>query len=271
MSFVIERAERGDETQLKSLWRSTFGDADEYIEGFLSHMYTPEKTAVCRLDGKIVSAAYVLNMGKFLGETVGVTYAFSTLPEYRSRGIGKAIAEKAKNIALEDGVSALCPAENSLFRYYEDKCGYDSFFYVHEFSGKASGTGDFNRLSSDEYMSVRENLLGDTPHIVLTKKAVEYQRLISESTGGGLFALTDGTVCGAVEVYKDKFAVIKELLLNGNNREKTAENLAGFLGCNSYFARTPAVNYSDGRAFAMIYPKTEKIFSCPPWFGFAYD
>ena len=44
------------EMELKSLWKTVFGDTDDYIELFFDTFYSPELCAVCKCGGKTAAA-----------------------------------------------------------------------------------------------------------------------------------------------------------------------------------------------------------------------
>lgn len=129
---MVRFADENIKPLVKSMWKSVFGDKDEYIDLIFSRKYEHENTLVY-FDGGVAAASlqmfpYTI---RFYGEAIPFYYlaGLCTLPEYRNRGfMGKLILEsfrvmRERNIPL----SILVPAEDWLFGYYE-KYGFAQTF-----------------------------------------------------------------------------------------------------------------------------------------------
>lgn len=189
------------EMELKSLWKTVFGDTDDYIERFFDTFYSPELCAVCKCGGKTAAAAYLMPVGDFvsaIGERVSCAhiYAVGVLPEYRGIGLGKAVTEKCARLGEKNGFGAvvLHPAEEGLFRFYE-ALGFYSAFSCGERT--AIGAGERFLINPEEYRALREEYLEGIPHIDLNMRALRY----FEGQGGEFYrgenfclAMEDGSV-----------------------------------------------------------------------------
>ena len=58
--FVLRPSRTADRAELAALWRTAFGDPDDYIDSALDNLWVPENAVVAEADGKVVSAMYVL-------------------------------------------------------------------------------------------------------------------------------------------------------------------------------------------------------------------
>jgi len=264
----------GDETGLKHIWKTVFGDSDEYIDAFFQNMYTPGCARLCESNGQIVSAAYLLELGNLVSPDIPavpatVLYAFATLPEWRGAGIGG----KVCNMLLRDSkgtARTVCPAEDSLFGYYKTCYGYEHFFYVYEkqlFAAKKPI--DIYRVSASAYGEMREKLLHDRTHIRYSGKVLRYQQLLCRNTGGDMIGFEGG--CAAYEL-RDGAVVLKELLTSGSV-DNAAAAVCSALKMERAVFRTPYTGkLGNKRPFAMVMPDyfiTAQITA--PWFGFAFD
>lgn len=118
--------------ELKTLWKTCFGDSDEFVNLFFQKIYKPENCLYIAENGAIISAVYMLPYtmtwyGNVL--PVGYIYAAATHPDYRNRGVMRKLLEQAfwKMKERGDFLTVLIPAEPWLFGYYE-KSGYVASF-----------------------------------------------------------------------------------------------------------------------------------------------
>ena len=264
----------GDESGLKYLWKTVFGDSDEYIDAFLKNMYTPGCARVCEINGKIVSAAYLLELGHLICPEASATpatvlYAFATLPEYRGKGIGGKVCDMILQHS-EGSARTVCPAEGSLFGYYKTRYGYEPFFPVFEKKLTAcEHPADITPVSAPQYGEIREKLLRGRAHIRYNEKTLSYQQLLCKNSGGNIISFPCG--CAAYE-FESGTLKFKELLCEGNP-EVAASAIAAAAGAKSAVLRTPCGGMgTDPRPFAMIMPDALPEKSAPqPWYGFAFD
>lgn len=268
----------GDEEQLKELWKSAFGDTDEYIDRFFDTLYAPGAAAVLELDGAIVSAAYVIRLGDLVRDgrwtPCRVIYAYGTHPDFRRCGYGGRVLKMAYEAAARTGFGVICPAESSLFAYYEG-FGFSKCFAVCEQKCTDVGlplTGSVSRVTVREYAALREELLHGRTHIDFDLKALAYQDAVSRASGGGLFHVaTEGDrCCAAVEVYDDH-AYIRELIAPSAGRYNAAALVARCVKCQGFTYRTPPRLGDESRPFAMLSSPAAMCDVPAPWFGFAFD
>jgi len=166
----------GDEKTLKALWKDVFGDGEAFIELFFREVYTPGMAAVAAEDGKIVSAAYAVPFGEAL-----YIYAVGTRAEYRGRGLGKAVTL----LAAGGRAAYLCPAEPSLFGWYQREMGAEPVSR----RAPAAPPEKLAEISPEEYRARREAMLSGVPHAAYSDGIL---KLFSLS--GGFFAGEDGSL-----------------------------------------------------------------------------
>ena len=270
----------GDEEELKELWRAVFEDDESSIDAFFDRLYTPGMAVVFVHDERIVSAAYVLELGQFVSEgrldTCRLVYAFGTRPEYRSMGYGGRVLRFASELAAKDGVAVLCPAERSLFAHYE-KFGYRTHFNMSTQSGADIGVavhGSVTRASLRGYAALREELLSGREHIDFDLKALAYQEHLCVSTGGGLFyVVSDGVRCAAAVEVHDGRAVFRELIVPSGTVYTAAMLVCRALKAREFTYRAPVRPGGEAQPFAMI--QGEAPAHVPDtglaWLGFAFD
>lgn len=267
----------GDESALKALWKSVFGDTDEVIDGFFDKLYAPGMASVCVLDGRVVSAAYLFRLGDLVCDgrwtPCKVVYAYGTDPAFRGRGFGGKVLANALERAAASGVTAVCPARPSLFDYYGGY-GFKTYFYARERRRADDGrdlSGSVTRVTVRGYAALREELLHRRTHIDMDVRAVEYQELLCRVTGGGLYyVVADGArCCAAVELAGDE-AHIRELIAPVGREDDAAALVCRALRRQAYVLRAPAGEGGVGAPFAMLAGNLPASPDPAPWLGFDF-
>lgn len=229
-----------DYPALKTIWRDTFGDTDEFTDGFFALLPETGFGLVCRAGGRPVSMAWVLE-----GITVGTVscayiYAVATTPEYRGLGCGASLMRACREAALARGSAVICtsPAEPSLYRWYGDVLGMTPAACASEKIFPAGDAGDIvlSPLTAGEYGEVRERLLAGTPHAEFPAGYLAVQELLCAACGGGIFRAGSAA---AVCYPEDGELKISELLCPPQDEEACASALAARFGCARARLRVP--------------------------------
>lgn len=164
------RAEESDKTELKKLWQTVFGDKDDVVDYFFDYAAEYYDAYVYRCDGKIVSAFYLLDADIVTAserKKCKYLYAAATLPEYRNRGFMGEMIEYAAEYLKNKGFDCLflCPAEESLFGYYE-KFGFKSAFKENYYNINKSDLVKYKNsryfCSEVSYSDIRKNIPSET-------------------------------------------------------------------------------------------------------------
>lgn len=269
----IRPAEPADRGEIERIWKTVFGDDQEYIDCFLDHYYEAGSAMVLAIGGTIISAVHMVPLGNLVlpetrtsesnsrvsnscdsnlrtSNSCASIYSFATLPEYQGKGYGKSLLQAAiaemKRVGYQYDV--ICPAEESLFGYYQKHFGYHKFFTVREFvwdfkgaigsdsrsnsenTGRDAGadaSADVNAnakaklqmvsAEAEAYRSARNAFL--TAHcgsfIDFDARSLNHQRCISGLYGGDIYILDygGGHGCCCVEYSDESEVLVKELLI----------------------------------------------------------
>ncbi len=121
-----------DIEQLKSLWKSLFGDTEAFISLFFHEVVREENIRVLEEKGRILSALYMLPYPfRIWKQEVTVSYisGAGTLPEAQGRGLmRRLLIDSFKEMEHRlIPLSILIPAEPWLYGFYE-KSGYATVF-----------------------------------------------------------------------------------------------------------------------------------------------
>lgn len=277
--FIIRPFAPADRPALKTLWQIAFDDSEEYIDGFFDRFLTPGACVVADVEGKVVSAMYILS-----GITAypyrknilsaGYTYALATLPEYRRRGIGAAVYKAASDAALLSADAAcVLPAESGLYPFYEAASGAKTLSTAREARFQKSELADIQpcmgaRVPALKYAGMRERLLGGMPHVTFPS---EFFDLMEESgtdflvLGDGLAAAeTDGGICR-----------IRELLVPTGDGMAAIAAVATWCAADEYIVRSPVFFDGPGE----VRPLVLAVLKVPPsypmpndlWWGFGLE
>jgi hypothetical protein len=182
----------------------------------------------------------------------------------------------AAELTSKNGVGVICPAERSLFGYYE-KLGYKEYFYVQKSGSLDPGIavyGSVRRVGTAKYIDLRRALLSGRSYIDFSEKTLSYQKHLCDSTGGGLYSvITDGVqCCAACEIYDGKL-YIKELLAPDGSAYNSALLLCRATGCRSFSYRTTAHPMAECSPFGMVLSDKLALRNDTglAWLGFAFD
>lgn len=129
---MITFASKAKTSDIRQMWKTVFGDTDEYIDLYFTRKYKPENTLVYLEENKPVASLQMLPYTiTFYGKRLDFYYLMGlcTLPEYRRRGYMEQLILHSHQIMQQRHIplSVLVPAEDWLFGFYE-KYGYEKVF-----------------------------------------------------------------------------------------------------------------------------------------------
>lgn len=135
-SFEIRFPLESDYESLKALWQSSFDDTKESLDSFFSKTVSPERVLAVFEEGKPVSALYMLESEILINKkeySSYYIYAVCTNPDYRGRGLMRALFEELFKVAESRGIDYLflVPEKEYLFGIYE-RLGFENGFSYSE-------------------------------------------------------------------------------------------------------------------------------------------
>ncbi len=96
-------------------------------------------------------------------------YAASTDKAYRGQGLMHLLLDYAKKEVIKNGKYGIVlkPANEGLFKFYAS-CGFNKVLYsdIYEYE-KTDDCAKINCITAKEYIDIREELLKNTPHVIL--------------------------------------------------------------------------------------------------------
>jgi len=315
MGALTRQPNAGDMPALRHIWKTVFAGDDDEV--FFSRLYDPELCVAAWHEDALAAAGYLIPTGRFVCDgnayPCAMIYAVATLPGHRGLGFGADITRSLISLGRDAGYPAIIlrPATDSLFEYYGKRTEMKDWFYAveHRFekppwSASTPASGHENilyKVGVNEYSRLRESLLGGLPHIEPDHHIVEYQSLLCQKCGGGLYKAETpgGTSCAVVEPDQDGTVWIKELLAPGGSKDDALAAVVSAFPAKSYIVRTPgrlndsglqlAAQPPDSSAFRAPHSATsgfvrfgmlaaprglfspEKAERAAPWYGLALD
>lgn len=129
---MIQFANDSLKQQVWDMWKTVFGDTNDYMEIYFRDKYSNENTLLYMIDEKAVASLQMLNYNiSFYGEEVPIIYlsGLVTLPEHRGQGYMKQLIYRCFEVAAKREIPLLIlvPQENWLFDFY-DKYGFAKTF-----------------------------------------------------------------------------------------------------------------------------------------------
>jgi len=311
--IVLRSPSANDLDKLKSLWNTVFGSVA--MDAFFAELYNSEMCYAVFSENELCAMGYLVEAGELMhkGEAfkTAMIYSVATASAFRGKGYAKAVVDELAAKAFSAGypVVVLSPSEDSLFEFYEKKCGFSTRFYIYDydypkpvitaFSGEkgeqptlSDSNIELKKISVEDYIKLRTSLLKEHTYIKLTARIFEYQKQICDEVGGGFYLFGDS--CAIIEMQDDLSICVKELLSPHDNNNAFISAIAEKYPSDIYTVRTPASSGTTTtentfirnkhnpsvsivkRRFGMI--KTDKrsppdiVSGEPlPWYGLALD
>lgn len=117
-----------DETQIRLLWKASFGDSDDYISFFFKQLKGTYTCFVKEENEAIVSMLFLLNC-TFAGKRGKYIFAACTNADHQGRGhMGQLLHYIINQTKTTTDFLCLVPSSHSLFDYY-GKVGFMPYFY----------------------------------------------------------------------------------------------------------------------------------------------
>ncbi len=227
---IIRRVRASDATELAALWHRVFEDPEELSRGFLTGLPELGGGVCAEEDGVLLGAAYAVTDYWLGAERVAYLYAVAVLPEARGRGRGAALSREAAALGrrLGAGIVCTCPAEGSLYPWYERVIGVRAALRQRE-ERLACRPGPLPApLTPEEYGERREALLAGTPHVRLGPAVLRREKANCRVCGGDLLEIGGGIAAAYCE---EGLCVLRELLCpEGADRLALAAALGASLG-----------------------------------------
>lgn len=129
---MIQFANDSTKQQVWDMWKSVFGDSDEYMQIYFRHKYRNENTLIYFENDIAASSLQMLPYKfTFCGTEIEIIYlsGVSTLNDYRGKGYARELLLKSFEVAKERNIPLvlLVPQEDRLLSFYE-KYGFAQTF-----------------------------------------------------------------------------------------------------------------------------------------------
>lgn len=129
---MIQFAKDSTKQQVWDMWKTVFGDSDDYMRIYFRHKYRNENTLIYFENDRAAASLQMLPYRfTFCGEEIQVYYlsGVSTLAEYRGKGYARKLLLKSFEVAKERNIPLilLVPQEDWLLNFYE-KFGFAQVF-----------------------------------------------------------------------------------------------------------------------------------------------
>ena len=239
---------------LRSLWKTAFGDTDEFLDSFFDYAYAPERCRCVEEDGKICSVLYWFDC-ELEGAKLAYVYAVATDPDCRGRGLCRMLMEDTARHLEETGYQGilLVPQEPGLIRMYAGM-GYIP----------CSGVTEFHVMAADAPLPVRR--IGPTRFVRQRRELLP---------GGGVIQEGENVL----------FLNAQAALYMGEGWLAAAAEVDGMLWCPEFLGDpvlapglVKALGYREGsfrmpgseRPFSMFRPLTGDC-PTPRYFSLAFD
>ena len=249
----FEPSSPGRLPELKRLWQEAFGE-EEFWEGFFRKAFSHDHCRCAIVQDALAAALFWLDCS-WENRNIAYLYAVATRPDFRGRGICRALLEDVHALLREKGYAGtmLVPETDALRKMYA-KMGYETCPAVREhFCEAGTCAAPLRPVDREEYMALRRSLLPSSG-VLQEGRNLELLETMAECWAGEnvvLAAFREGDTLR-----------VPELLGNA----QAAPAIVKALGCTRGSFRTPG----DEKAFAMFHSLRE-TGEKPRYFGLAFD
>lgn len=278
---MIRRARTCDRRDIFNIWKTCFGDRDEYIDFFLSGAYDPERCLLFEDHGNTAAMLHLLPITLKDGvERSDGDYVFAaaTLPQYRKQGLMASLLERAERESESRGGKflSLLPANERLYDYYARK----GFIKAQELRRAGFTRRQLEDIASpydgkrlepdkDKMYAQREDCFGAS--LLWNRKMFYYALEEWRFTGGKALEWDEGY---CLYRHFGASAEIKEVCCPANEFGKAAAVILGAVEAESFTFYLDALRFSLGKAepYGMIKPLgLYKPLKAPIYMNLAFD
>ena len=240
--------------QLRQLWKTAFGDTDDFLDLFFTTAFSPDRCR-CILDGRELLAAHYWFDVSYRNEKMAYLYAVATDPRHRGRGLCRRLMDDTASYLQQQGYHALVlvPQDEGLRTMYR-RMGYEDATTVTEFTAPPEDTDlPMRRLTPGEY-ALRRRAWLPADSVIQEGANLEFlskMALFFEGTSWLAALALDGDILRCHELLGDPDA---------------AYGIVAAFGCREGFFRIPGPD----KPFAQVKylkPVRQKM----SYFGFAFD
>ena len=238
--------------QLRSLWKETFGDSDDFLDCFFRIAYAPQRCRCISAEGTVKAALYWLDTDCG-GQKFAYIYAVATAADSRGKGFCRALMEDAAAILKENGYQGaiLVPQDEGLRGMYS-RMGYLPATTIGEFYCTGSTPVPLAEITPAAYAALRRRFLPD--------RSVEIQGTTLAFLGELARFYAGENFVAAVSRETEKLHILEYL-----GDFQAVSGLVAALGFRQATVRT-----IGNTAFAMYRPLTP-VCPKPDYFPFAFD
>ena len=145
---------------LRALWKTAFGDTDDFLDAFFQTAFAPERS-LCALFGEQLGGMLYWFDTELEGRRYAYIYAVATDPAYRNQGLCRRLMADThthlKNLGYAGAM--LLPQDPGLRRMY-GTMGYETCTKVREFTCEAAGDPvPLTELTAEEFAEQRRAML----------------------------------------------------------------------------------------------------------------
>ena len=238
--------------ELRGLWKTAFGDGDAFLDRFFSTAFSRGRCRVLTVEGKIAAALYWFDC-RWEDKPLAYLYAVATAPEFRGRGLCRALMDDTHRLLKEQGYigTVLVPGEPGLFAMYE-KMGYRVLSGMDTLTCRAGQPpAAVQKVDAGQYAAARRRYL---PAQGIVQEEENLRFLESDA---GLYVGEDFVLAATQDG-----AALQGLELLGN--PAAAAHILAAVGMERGSFRVPG-----STPFAMYRPLTDT--PVPSYFGLAFD
>lgn len=240
---------------LRQLWKTAFGDTDEFLDAFFRTGFSPERSRCAVENDSLAGMLYWFDV-RCGGQKMAYIYAVATHPGHRGKGVCRGLMTDTQALLQHQGYAGvlLVPQSEGLRKMYAS-FGYSDCTSVSEtFCAAGAAPVPVHSIDREEYARLRRHWLPEGGVVQ------EGENLTFLETQAAFYSGTDFLLAAQSTPEGALFGT--ELLGNGGE----APGILRALGYSQGTFRTPG----EKVPFAMFLPLIQDAQQ-PSYFGLAFD
>lgn len=239
---------------LRQLWKTAFGDTDAFLDSFFRTAFSFDRCRCVLEENRVAAVLYWFDCSVEEEKTAYI-YAVATHPDFRNRGLCRALMEDTHRLLAGRGYASavLVPQKESLRTMYAGM-GYRDMGGLDTAECTSGDTPvSLRAIGSEEFARLRRQFLPVGGVIQENENLAFLSEQLQFYTGSGFL----------LAAYAEK-GILHGMELLGS--ASAAPGIVRALNCSSGHFRIPG----NTLPFAMFHPLREDA-SVPAYFGFAFD
>ncbi len=259
--MFLRKGKFEDSENIKSLWKSCFGDTDEYIDLFLKNRFDPDFTVILEKNSDVIGMAHLLPCTINPSQKALYWYAVCIREDMRNQGLFKFLVKNVLEEAQKSGYANLCVPVPGLEKVYQ-KLGFTNKFTASDYQYE-KGKQDNNTQKIEIQKAEPSDFLQIFPMnggVEWKISAIDYAFLENSfCKGHQLKLISDGNILPFFAINRGSYFQIDYHNIEKQEFDKYIDSVFDYLKCNKILFRCSGSDQIIGLSDSNLVDNKSKI------------